>query len=269
MKIRLRWIKRKTILAMVSELSYIEAVTKNNPDIMSKKSNTLALTLHAMFTENTGRHLLDSGSAYGRAWERNANKTVADFMSAPLETTTVYQQSDGTLEYTRTLDMFQHMYETLSLDRICSHFNKLNTNAGNWDHSYGVSDIAGKYLDRKMNELGLVNMFRENTYNHDTDLNGTLLYTMIGEDPDNFYSAEYVLIQVHGGCDVRGGYTDAKLFKLPEYDDGQFVTNMYQCDNLKEDALNGYHGDTFVDEYDSDVIYTLDELREIEGWETE
>ena len=23
----------------------------------------------------------------------------------------------------------------------------------------------------------------------------------------------YLLLQIHGGCDVRGGYTDAKLFK--------------------------------------------------------
>ena len=27
----------------------------------------------------------------------------------------------------------------------------------------------------------------------------------------------YVLLQIHGGADVRGGYTDAKLFKLHEH----------------------------------------------------
>ena len=27
---------------------------------------------------------------------------------------------------------------------------------------------------------------------------------------------EYLLLQIHNGCDVRGGYTDAKLFKCPE-----------------------------------------------------
>ena len=44
-------------------------------------------TLASMLRENTGRHFLDSGGAYGRHWERNQGR---DFKSEP-ETTCKFQ----------------------------------------------------------------------------------------------------------------------------------------------------------------------------------
>ena len=35
--------------------------------------------IYKMLTENTGVHMLDSGGAYGRNWERNQVKTIEDF----------------------------------------------------------------------------------------------------------------------------------------------------------------------------------------------
>ena len=47
----------------------------------------------------------------------------------------------------------------------------------------------------------------------------------------------YVLLQIHNGCDVRGGYTDAKLFKL---NDDYFVENCgFDIDGLSLDYFNG------------------------------
>jgi len=43
--------------------------------------------------------------------------------------------------------------------------------------------------------------FSQTLQGHDLDLNGD----------------GYVLIQIHGGADVRGGYTDAKLFRLSDH----------------------------------------------------
>jgi len=37
----------------------------------------------SMLCENTGRQMCDSGDAYGRAWQRNQGKTVADFEKEP------------------------------------------------------------------------------------------------------------------------------------------------------------------------------------------
>ena len=52
-----------------------------------------------------------------------------------------------------------------------------------------------------------------NTCNGDSDLSQVLQGAWL-EDADG---DSYLLLQIHGGCDVRGGYTDAKLFKV-EYD---------------------------------------------------
>ena len=41
--------------------------------------------IHSMLTENTGSHMCDSGGAYGRHHERNANKTIEDFEKEPEE----------------------------------------------------------------------------------------------------------------------------------------------------------------------------------------
>ena len=48
-----------------------------------------------------------------------------------------------------------------------------------------------------------------NTYNGDSDLSQILQGAWL-EDADG---DTYLLLQIHGGCDARGGYTDAKLFK--------------------------------------------------------
>ena len=45
---------------------------------MRKFTDTQKL-VYAMLTENTGRHMLDSGGAYGRNWERNQANTIEDF----------------------------------------------------------------------------------------------------------------------------------------------------------------------------------------------
>ena len=39
-----------------------------------------------MLTTNTGSHMLDSGGDEGRHWQRNAKKTLADFMAEPYAT---------------------------------------------------------------------------------------------------------------------------------------------------------------------------------------
>lgn len=112
-------------------------------------------------------------------------------------------------EIERTLSVFHHL-STLELDDICDKFNRLNKNPKDWEYDgevYGVSKKAGAYLDT----LG-INIYRTwNTYNGDSDLSQTLQGSNIIINDD-----EYVLIQIHNGADVRGGYTDAKLFKVTE-----------------------------------------------------
>ena len=41
--------------------------------------------VYAMLIENTGKHMLDSGSAYGRNWQRNKSKTIEDLNHKQLQ----------------------------------------------------------------------------------------------------------------------------------------------------------------------------------------
>lgn len=53
----------------------------------------------------------------------------------------------------------------------------------------------------------------ENSYNGECALSQTIQLTMFGLD-DIYASGPFVLLQVHGGADVRGGYTTPRLFSL-------------------------------------------------------
>jgi hypothetical protein len=57
-----------------------------------------------------------------------------------------------------------------------------------------------------------------------------------------FNGDDYILLQIHNGADVRGGYTDAKLFKI---DFNEFIFSEYcsfaygEGDNDQIDYMSG------------------------------
>ena len=169
--------------------------------------------VYAMLTENTGSHMLDSGGAYGRHWSRNQAKTIEDFDNEQEQTIekSEWTDKDGNVhtEYERTVSVFHYLSE-LELDHVCDKFNELNTDCLEWggDISWGVCQEGADFLE-------LINMestHQFNTYNGDCDLSQVLQGSWLEMDGDT-----YLLLQIHGGCDVRGGYTDAKLFKACDY----------------------------------------------------
>ena len=165
--------------------------------------------IYEMLTESTGTHMLDSGGAYGRHWERNQRRSLTDFENDKPETIT---EENGWID--RRVSVFHFLAgddSALELDYICDNFNELNTDTKNWNgnsEAWGVSVEAWNDLT-ECNEIEEGRTF--NTYNGESDLSQTLQggwLTINGE--------EYLLLQRQNGCDVRGGYTDAKLFKCPE-----------------------------------------------------
>ena len=169
-------------------------------------NNTKKL-IYEMLTECTGKHICDSGFDNGRHWQRNQKKTIEDFENEPEE----HIYKDGDYIY-RDLSVFHYLSE-LELDDICNEFNKINTNCQDWDAEinddsfiYGVCKEGGEYLT-EFEYINIHNTF--NTYNGDSDLTQVLQGSNITINDE-----DYILIQIHNGADVRGGYTDAKLFKL-------------------------------------------------------
>jgi hypothetical protein len=166
---------------------------------MFSTTTKTALKLADMFTENTGRSLLDSGDAYGRAWERNQGKLAADFLDAPA----AYWAKD----YGATLDLFHFLNNRLIYTETSAALTEQL-------HEYCGDDLYSCTTHEdwaKENTGPIPNRTEPNTwnsYNWDNLLNGTIQgvdFTYNGDD--------YVILQVHGGCDVRGGYTAPVVFE--------------------------------------------------------
>jgi hypothetical protein len=166
-----------------------------------------------MLHENTGIHMLDSGFDNGRHWQQNAKKTIKDFMNEPAEKFFIdireaTERHEARVDLSRTVSVF-HYLSGLELDGICNKFNRRNNKAKDWDGGndqvYGVSQRAWDWLE-STTELKV--KYVTNTYNYDCDLSQTLQYTEL-----EIFGETYFLMQIHNGADVRGGYTDAKLFR--------------------------------------------------------
>lgn len=178
------------------------------------------LVLAAMLTENTGRHMLDSGGAYGRNWERNQGLTVEALVAAPAVSLT---------EYGVTLDLFHWLRDRLTydaaLDRKLEVWNALFYADSPWLEV--METFAAKLTTGDVNgDLdGGYLCGTYNSYNHEDLLSQTIQFT-ICKDPE--YGDPIVFLQIHGGADVRGGYTRPRAFRI----DGGEAADMLDFDGF-------------------------------------
>jgi|APHM01.1.fsa_nt_gi hypothetical protein len=183
--------------------------------------------IKSQLTENTGTHFLDSGGAYGRHWEENQE-------NPPWEKPTFTVRDQYVTE-----NVYNHMQRTLGRDEMCvsleialyafgyseeySSTSWLPTTENFVDlldgafytpefaEEYGLpvvvaNDIAGFAADFD----GDTRPFTFNTYNSEFgELTQCLQGAALGGGP----YAEYWAIQVHQGCDIRGGYTAPRVYR--------------------------------------------------------
>lgn len=159
-----------------------------------------------MLTENTGRHMLDSGGAYGRSWERNQGKTAETFLANPpvrlqhgeFVTLDVFHWLRARLEYDPVMDRKLQVWNALFGENM-AWLEVAETFASKVSTGDADSGRFGGYL------AGVTN-----SYNHEESLSQTIQF-VIFEDRDG---ETVVLLQIHGGCDVRGGYTRPRAFRV-------------------------------------------------------
>jgi len=171
------------------------------------QSKEVKSLLYKMLIENTGIHMMDSGGDNNRAWQRNQAKTLQDFQKEP----TISYEIDGDTSEAidLTVSVFHYLDRILEIDDACEAFNAKPVN--NWNsETYGLSKEGEQWLKR--NHFVIGQSF--NTYNGESLLSQVLQYTLVSKEMGDGEILSYVLLQVHGGADVRGGYTDAKLFKF-------------------------------------------------------
>jgi hypothetical protein len=224
---------------------------------------TVKELVYGMLTEGTGTHMCDSGGSDGRGWQRNQKRTIEDFDNEDEE---VYSFDERDGEIMRTVSVFHYLTNNLECDDICDEFNQIQEDSDDWDavcSAYGVSEKAWEYLknihddDDGWEVLSLKRTW--NTYNGDSDLSQVLQ----GADLE-INEEQYVLIQIHNGADVRGGYTDAKLFKRGDHCDymiHEYLSEYMDSYDIDEALREGYI-ETFIDYMEGDSkTYTLEQVR--------
>jgi hypothetical protein len=212
--------------------------------------------IYKMLTENTGVHMLDSGGAYGRNWERNQVKTIEDFENEPEE---VYTYSKRWNELSRTASVY-HYLSQLQTDKVCDKFNAMPCEDWDAEDVYGVSKAQWEWLNEFFHDLEVIATF--NTYNWDSDLSQILQGSWIEGYRVGIGVERYLLLQIHGGCDARGGYTNAKLFLPTDYGIINEDLDEYQHSSVINEYLEGGYI-TAVDYDDPTVTYTSEQLLEL------
>lgn len=165
---------------------------------------TTAGIIAGMLTENTGRHPADSGGVDGRAWQRNAGMTVADFEARPAVT---YDADYGMVG----LDLFHFLNERLTyVPELTAEWNAFD--------SERPHDSWGETLDGWLDMLGVPAEDAGDFYSgarwgfNTCNFDACLLSAAIQGVKFGYAGEEYLALQIHGGVDIRGGYTAFKIF---------------------------------------------------------
>lgn len=162
-----------------------------------------------LLLENTGRHMLDSGGAYGRHWERNQFR---DFDAEPATTLDVTWCREGDKFRPQvTHNVYHWLNERVSFDP------EMNQRWLDFCEANDESTLSLAAMEAFVESLDAAGLYGEgeplvvNTYNGECCLSQVLQYTYFSTDEGDF-----VLLQIHGGCDVRGGYTGAQVFRAED-----------------------------------------------------
>lgn len=239
-----------------------------------KPASPVERAVAALLVENTGSNMLDSGGAYGRAWQRTRVEFGLDgglpnsaWHGGPghlpeepkdddIERVALAMREgpEGSIDLFGTIyvDTFHFLVNRLdydpALDRKFRRFvDKLwaahKADRIDWPHEPGAIERFIEQL--REHGAGIETNYSCNTYNGEDELDRTLQYDVFtvanpvewGDGwrsidthsvlgpvidrprPEFLPDGVYVALQIHGGADVRGGYTDAHLFTMSEWSD--------------------------------------------------
>jgi hypothetical protein len=190
-------------------------------DVIPMATTDSEEVIKSQLTENTGQHFLDSGGACGRHWEDNQD-------NPPWEQSAWEVGRDHV-----THNVYHYMDRVFDRDRLCVALEAAlyafsyspNMESESWltcmeDFAESIGDVYPQDLE----ELGVPTPFaelvggfypdeQEAVFSHltyNSECHG-LSQHLQGTNFGGPY-AEYTMLQVHGGCDIRGGYTAPRVY---------------------------------------------------------
>ena len=190
--------------------------------------------IYNMLTESTGTHMLDSGGGSNRHWQRNQLKSIDDFKN---ELDITIEDKDTKYPYAE-ISVFHHLVN--SLEYLENGTDDLIEWISQDPYSYRENpdgrcissmDTIEEYMAKNYANDDISLVHHTNTYNGDCSLSQTLQYISVGDT----YDCDVIALSIHNGADVRGGYTDYKLFKINcesfycSYMDEYEIQNYLEC----------------------------------------
>ena len=161
---------------------------------------TTADVIASMLTENTGRHFLDSGGAYGRHWERNAGMDTQAWEATP--SASVSKWGDV------TVSTFHFMRDRLRFHAdLDAAFREFAEDPSREREPW--LSIMDEWVDTVHDGDRYSGPRTWNTYNGEDYLSQTLQGITFTYDGDT-----YAIVQTHNGCDLRGGYSSPRVFRV-------------------------------------------------------
>ncbi|KKL58045.1 hypothetical protein LCGC14_2229330 [marine sediment metagenome] len=159
----------------------------------------------AMLKENTGKHFLDSGGNNNRGWQKNQVRTFKNEKSCNLEISTY----NDTLEVDITFNIYHYLNAFLELNLATRYLNTRFKKFCNLDNDASYLALMEGFCKENLK----VEFNTINTYNYDNLLSQVIQYVHF-----NWDNKEFIILQVHNGCDVRGGYTVPCVFEITNLD---------------------------------------------------
>ena len=166
---------------------------------------TTATTTITNFRElarvNTGTHMMDSGGSNGRHWQQPAISERADKVTANVW--------DGKIEYL-SVETAIHLDEHLEIDQDAT--ERYRRWCEIYDPENRESELAmmEKYAEVIMPDAAVTS---DNSYNWDSPYSQVFQFVAASDGEWYYDDDALVLIQMHNGADVRGGYTQAVVAK--------------------------------------------------------
>jgi len=207
-----------------------------------------AEALHSQWLEPTGWNMLDSGGAYGRNWERNQGKPVEAWTEAPEVPVDDWGVNVNTFRL-----LLKHLDYTRKSARLEASFRRYVERTPEGQAYYNSHGSVEDWLDQ---DLGVTPEHSYNTCNFETLLDSTLQGVHFETD-----TGRYIALSYHGGCDIRGGYTNFKVYEvcgdyclLVAYGDAYLRCSNSECEVLA-DIRGGYSVD-YQEGTDADIDLT-------------
>ncbi|MFA5376072.1 MAG: hypothetical protein WC455_10035 [Dehalococcoidia bacterium] len=158
-----------------------------------------------MLTECTGSHFLDSGCFLGRHWQHNQGKVLQAFMTEPAESYRADITRDETLEFSGRISVFHYLRNILEYDtRMTKIYYAFDSKHQKESYTHTLKMWADKIEPHCHHSWG-------NSANSDCDLSQDVQFLDFEVKGQMF-----VALQIHGGCDLRGGYTKPRIFRADE-----------------------------------------------------